>query len=189
MKNYKDFGKTYIGASDYASLILVGCGDGTEMGLRLHELHFGGDGGYNACIIDEEDVEIGKHYKKVFTAYHWMKIYDDTGLAKEYKADVIEVYRAGGFGCIIKLIVSDRERELKIKILSYVGLIDSENMEDWEIDGVIKRECEGDYLTECTGRDGINYLWYLDESKEAHLNLETGEIVNFDEEDIERLFL
>lgn len=40
MKTYKEFEKQYIGDSDIACLILVGCG---ENGIKLRELHFGED--------------------------------------------------------------------------------------------------------------------------------------------------
>lgn len=101
MKNYKNYEKSFIGASDIASLILVGCG---ENGLLLHDLHFGSDGCYDAYIVDSEDVEAGEHYKKVATFKDWLKIYDDSSLVKCFEADKIEVYRAAEMGCIIKLI-------------------------------------------------------------------------------------
>jgi len=100
MKNYKEFEKEYIGSSDIASLILVGCG---ENSLKLKELHFGGDGSYQAYVVDRE-TEIPKHYKKAEEFNIWLKIYDDEELVKEFEADKIEVYRAGEMGCIVKLI-------------------------------------------------------------------------------------
>lgn len=98
MKSYKDFRKDYIGFSDIASLILVGCG---ENGLKLQELHFGGDGTYKAYVVKEKDVEIGEHYKKVADFSSWLKIYDDEGLSYRVDADYIVVYRAAEMGCII----------------------------------------------------------------------------------------
>ena len=99
-KSYKEYSKRYIGISDYASLILVGCG---EEGLNLKELCFGEDNDYLAYVVDSE-AEIGAHYKKIASFTHWLKIYDDDSLTAEFKANKIIVYRAGEMGCIIQLI-------------------------------------------------------------------------------------
>jgi len=99
MKNYKDFAKQYIGCSDIASLILVGC---DENGLSLKELHFGQDSTYHAYILKGE-VEIGGHYHKVCEFETWLKIYDDFGLVTTFKSEKIIVYRAAEIGCIIHL--------------------------------------------------------------------------------------
>jgi len=106
MKNYKEFEsksleRKYIGSSDIASLILVGCG---ENGLELKELHFGEDGSYQAYIIDNKDVEIPSHYSLVAEFETWLKIYDDEELTQRFNADKIEIYRAGEMGCIIRLL-------------------------------------------------------------------------------------
>lgn len=102
MKTYKDFEQKCIGGSDIATLILVGCRG--EEGLKTEQLRFGGDGNYSAYIVTEPDVEIGSHYTKVATYTHWLKIYDDDGLAFRVDAKEINIYRAGGFGCIIQVI-------------------------------------------------------------------------------------
>lgn len=102
-QHYKDFCKEYIGESDIASLILVGCG---KKRLLLKELGFDGDDSYSAYIVDGGDVVIGSHYEKVAEFHSWMKVYDDYNMVKEFHANKIIVYRAGGFGCIIQLINS-----------------------------------------------------------------------------------
>lgn len=61
MKNYKEYEKRFIGSSDIAALILVGC---DENGLKTSTLDFGEDGSYMAYVVDE-DAEIGAHYKKL----------------------------------------------------------------------------------------------------------------------------
>lgn len=101
MKNYKEFEQQFIGDSDIATLILVGCRG--EEGLKTEQLHFSEDGNYRAYIVDA-DTEIGNHYKKVATFNHWLKIYDDEGLTYSVMADEINIYRAGDFGCIIQVI-------------------------------------------------------------------------------------
>lgn len=101
MKTYKDFTKEYIGTSDIASLILAGC---DENGLSLKELHFGGDGSYNAYIIDDSTIEIPSHYRKVAEFESWMKVYDDGGLTGKFVGKKITVYRAAEMGCIIQII-------------------------------------------------------------------------------------
>lgn len=109
MKNYKDFEKTYLGFSDYASLIAVSCPtnwDDTNGDLRIGQIHFGGDNDYEAyeCF---GDVEIGSHYEKVFSGKNWLKIYNDQGLAYAGSRDdengytLVDIYRACDYGCII----------------------------------------------------------------------------------------
>lgn len=100
MKNYKEYEKRFIGSSDIAALILVGC---DENGLKTSTLDFGEDGSYMAYVVDE-DAEIGAHYKKVADFKHWLKIYDDDELTYRVNAQEINIYRAGDFGCIIQTI-------------------------------------------------------------------------------------
>lgn len=100
MKNYKEYEKRFIGSSDIAALILVGC---DENGLKTSTLDFGEDGSYMAYVVDE-DAEIGAHYKKVADFKHWLKIYDDDELTYQVNAQEINIYRAGDFGCIIQTI-------------------------------------------------------------------------------------
>ena len=104
MKTYKDFETIYIGGSDVASLIMMGL---KETGRTLEFLNFGEDGEYYAYIVsrkENEPVEIGEHYKKVATFTNWLKIYDDYESTLDIKGKVINVYRAGEFGCIIEVI-------------------------------------------------------------------------------------
>jgi hypothetical protein len=102
MKNYKEYDKEYIGGSDIATLVLVGFNREVDNGLKIEPLHFGGDGSYNAYVVDA-DAEIGNHYKEVASFNSWLKIYDDEELTKRFEADNITVYRAAEMGCIIKL--------------------------------------------------------------------------------------
>ena len=99
MKTYKDYQKWNIGSSDIASLLLLGCNDN---GAEPMLLAFGSDGDYSAYIIPE-GVEIGEHYKKVADYSDWLKIYDDDSFVMNIEAKSISVYRAGDFGCIIKV--------------------------------------------------------------------------------------
>lgn len=101
MKEYKDYDKIYIGQSDYAALILVGF---RENRIKTEPLKFFEDGAYMAYFVTESKVNIGSHYKKVSTFSHWLKIYDDAGLAYKITAREINIYRAGMFGCIIQAI-------------------------------------------------------------------------------------
>ncbi len=101
MKNYKDCKVVDLGYSDMATLIMVG---GSDKGLKLKPLYFGSDGRYPVYIVEEEDVEIGSHYKKVETFKYWLKIYDDEENTFRINGTEINVYRAGDFGCIIQII-------------------------------------------------------------------------------------
>lgn len=105
MKNYKEFDKVFIGGSDIASLILVGCDENGA--LVTQPLNFGQDDVYNAYIVDEK-AEIGSHYKEVAKFSHWMKIYDDHELVHYFRAKEIKVYRAGEMGCIVQLIGKEK---------------------------------------------------------------------------------
>lgn len=100
MKNYKENGKQFIGSSDIAALILVGCG---ESGAKTTMLHFGSDGSYSAYVVDQ-DTEIPEHYKLVCEFEGWLKIYDDEEMTFRANADHIKVYRAAEMGCIIQVI-------------------------------------------------------------------------------------
>ena len=101
MKNYKEFEQQFIGDSDIATIILVGCR--SEEGIKTEQLHFGKDGSYKAYIVDA-DAEIGSHYRKVATFNHWLKTYDDAGLTYKVDGKEINIYRAGDFGCVIQVI-------------------------------------------------------------------------------------
>lgn len=101
MKFYKDR-KEDIGSSDVAALALIG--PKPKKGLRAQILNFGEDGCYNAYIVDDPEVEIPNHYKKITEFCKWMEVYDDDGLCKKYYAEKINVYRAGEYGCIIQLL-------------------------------------------------------------------------------------
>ena len=110
MKNYKDFEKVSIGYSDIATLILVGCRDD---GLAVDMLLFGSDGIYDAYFVNEDDVKIGEHYKKVASFKTWMKVYDDCTRTFYVHAKEINVYTAGSFGCIIHTIGFERAENSK----------------------------------------------------------------------------
>lgn len=101
MRNYKEFEKYFIGESDIANLILVGCGKSGQ--IETNQLHFGWDGSYEAYIVNA-NTKIGNHYTKVATFNYWLKIYDDYGLTYTVQAKEINIYRAGEFGCIIQVI-------------------------------------------------------------------------------------
>ena len=94
MKSYKSFEKVFIGVSDAASLII-------REPNAAHILPFGEDGAYRAYICRGEGVEIGEHYRKVITAHHWIKVYDDEGLTLTLVGETIDIYRAASMGCII----------------------------------------------------------------------------------------
>lgn len=96
MKTYKDFEKKNIGESDIASLTV-------RSGMNVGVLNFGEDGVYQAYIVNSE-AEIGEHYDLAFEGKNWIRIYDDFGKSFEADADIIRIYQAGDFGCIIQLL-------------------------------------------------------------------------------------
>lgn len=98
MRNYKDFPQIYIGESDIASITIRSV-------LDVAILNFGEDGIYFAYECEGNNIEIGSHYRKIFSGKYWIKIFDDSGLVYNRRAPeemkYIDVYRAGDFGCII----------------------------------------------------------------------------------------
>lgn len=100
MKSYKEYPRQGLGWSDVAAVILAGC---TEEGVSAEVLHFNFDGEYKAYLVDQ-DAEIGAYYHLVCSFLYWMRVYDDEELIETFKADKINVYRAGDGGCIIQLI-------------------------------------------------------------------------------------
>lgn len=99
--SYKDFYKIYLGESDIASIVLVGCQP--QGGAKADLLYFGQDGFYKAYFVTE-DIPIPEHYEKAFEFRSWLAIYDDNNYSGCVKADKIEVYRTGEFGCVIKAV-------------------------------------------------------------------------------------
>ena len=93
---YKDCDMISLGYSDIAALVAV-------TPEKPEWLLFGGDGTYRAYLLHEDD-ELGDHYHEVLRAKYWLKIYDDAGLRFFQYADEIVVYRAGDYGCAIRLI-------------------------------------------------------------------------------------
>ena len=97
MPNYKDFDKVDLGFSDIASLVVRDANG-------VIEIHFGEDGSYEAYECYGPDVQIGEHYKLVYEAKGWLKIYDDERLVYNgysSKYNNCSIYRAGTYGCIL----------------------------------------------------------------------------------------
>lgn len=94
--NYKFYEKKHIGSSDIASLTL-------RFPSKAEVINFGGDGSFYAYVVDE-NAEIGSHYTLEASGESWIKIYDDNGLSFDAYAEKINIYTAGGYGCIIQLI-------------------------------------------------------------------------------------
>lgn len=100
---YKEFPKKYIGESDKAFLLLVSS-------QEEKQLTFGEDGFYSAYIVTDENCEIPDYYKKVFTCAGKLEVRDDHGQTAVFSGEQIEVYRAGEFGCIIRITGVENEQ-------------------------------------------------------------------------------
>lgn len=98
--DHKAYGKLPLGYSDIASLILRSM---NEDGQKLGILDFGGDGCYNAYIVDA-DAKIPERYSLVFKGHNWLWVYSDSARVAEFDGRLINVYRAGGYGCVIQII-------------------------------------------------------------------------------------
>ena len=101
LKYYKKYDKEFIGISEIASVVTLGCKSNSDAVPEL--LSFGEDGSYYAYIVDG-NAEIGSHYKLEKSFKHWLRIYDDGNLTYHTYADVIHIYRTGNFGVIIQVI-------------------------------------------------------------------------------------
>lgn len=78
----------------------------------MQELRFGGDGYYEAYLVDY-DAEIGEHYSEVAEFHYWLRIYDDDKKTFEIASHKpIKVYQAGSRGTIIQV---EDITELKIQ--------------------------------------------------------------------------
>ena len=103
---YKDYPSKYIGESDMANLTLRYCKDG----IKYENIHFGGDGCYEAYIVDDKDVYIGNHYELVISikGLFWFEIIDDKGVTYSERMSggesKLNIYRAGSYGIIIQTI-------------------------------------------------------------------------------------
>lgn len=111
MSSYKDR-VIYLGGSDIASLLLRGCSkilkdrkNDEDWQIEPKILELNGDGLYRSYFVNE-NIEIPKHYKKVYECLHWLWIYDDDRKVANIKCkdNKIEVYRAGDYGILIKAI-------------------------------------------------------------------------------------
>ena len=105
MDSLKGFEKIYLGASDIATLIAVGCKDSEELSkervdnpnadfLKFYPICFGEDNFYDAYVVTDPKVAIPDGYKKTCTFSSWLKIYDDDGLVfkSNPKFKEIEIY-------------------------------------------------------------------------------------------------
>ena len=100
--------RVYMGWSDIATLIAVGCGD---QGIKAEPILFGEDSDYGAYLSGKE-TEIPDYYHKVFECDYWLRIYDD--IECEFDTDRYNgegerdyqhftIYRAGSVGMIIQV--------------------------------------------------------------------------------------
>jgi hypothetical protein len=96
MKDHHLYPKVCIGSSDIAQLMLRGCNK--EVGF----LPYPEDGSYYAYIVDEE-AEIPSHYEPIYYTFDWLWIYSDEERTAKFEGYFIDVYRGGGFGCIIRI--------------------------------------------------------------------------------------
>ncbi|MBR3361143.1 MAG: hypothetical protein IKG39_07375 [Lachnospiraceae bacterium] len=100
MKDYHEYKKKDIGASDIAALVVVGW---TQEGVNAKMLNFGEDGSYSAYIVDEA-AEIPESYELVMEFESWVKIYDDSDLMFAASGRNIRIFRRGMQGCIIRIV-------------------------------------------------------------------------------------
>ncbi|MCQ2976985.1 MAG: hypothetical protein MJ232_03115 [archaeon] len=99
-KDHHSYNKEYIGDSDIAALLMVGC---SEDGLKSEIINYGEDASYSAYIVDADSL-IPEHYKLVASFECWLKVYDDEVLTNTFRADKINIYRSGMRGTIIQLL-------------------------------------------------------------------------------------
>lgn len=95
-----------IGKSDISTLLFVGPDvDESSAELNVYQANYPGNGAYNAYFVDQPDVCIPKHYRKVAEFRSWLTIYDDSSCSGTFfvaDGEIVEVFRAGSYGMIIK---------------------------------------------------------------------------------------
>lgn len=97
---YRTYRQENIGSSKIAALTLIGPSPDAPGGLASVPVFFDKNGNYSAYIVDGNvEMETGCSLAASFTS--WMKIYDDNGLAREYRAGRICVYH--GHDTVIQL--------------------------------------------------------------------------------------
>ena len=97
--NREKDGQIYLGFSDCAALIAVGC---DEKGVTSKVIEFGADSEYYAYILENND-NIPDWYKKVWECSYWLKIYDDKTLRFSKRAKKFEIYRYDDTDIAIKI--------------------------------------------------------------------------------------
>lgn len=97
--NREKDGRIYLGFSDCASLIAVGC---DEKGVISGVIDFGEDSEYYTYILENND-KVPDWYKKVWECSYWLKIYDDTTLRFSQRAKKFEIYRYDDTDIAIKI--------------------------------------------------------------------------------------
>ena len=68
--------------------------------------------------------------------------------------------------------------EAKTEEIAAAELLDYLDFDLSDVEAKIEEERSNGYLTTNTGRNGKKYIWYMDESNNAAIDLETGEIID-----------
>lgn len=120
-----DFPKINIGAGIAGTYILVG-GSGVKGDFFLEKMTFCDGHDCNAYVVEGYDIWIDSDFHLVGEYKHWLKIYNDVGLTKEFKADRILVYCyvRGATFCVIQLI----NEEAGTKLFKNVDICDLESI-------------------------------------------------------------
>lgn len=102
-KSVYSFPKIDIGAGIDCSYIFVG-GSGVKKSFFLEKISLYDQHDHDAYVVEGYDVRIDWDFKLQGEYKHWLKIYNADGIAKEFKADRILVYRYKGKSFVIQLI-------------------------------------------------------------------------------------
>lgn len=93
-----------LGQSDISELVFRFCCDfDGHIENTLKAVRFGSDGDYKAYVTTEH-ISVPDHYEFICDGSTWLTVYDDDTAVAHFKADGINVYRAGDYGCIIMLV-------------------------------------------------------------------------------------
>lgn len=95
-KHYKD-NVVYLGYSDISTIQVVGL-------VNNVKVKFAEDGSYRAYIVEQDgSIEIPAHYKKIGGVLGKALILDDSLNPSYIDCDLLRIYRAGSYGCILEV--------------------------------------------------------------------------------------
>lgn len=87
-----------LGCTDIGAILFTGLDENNH--LRAAYVSVGGDGEFTGLLTTNK-AEIPPSCDRIFTSWHWLKVYDDDSLTFNKYATTIEVYQHASLNIII----------------------------------------------------------------------------------------